>query len=64
MWLCRKFFTALGVLLIGYVAYSYRDYIKLNNQLLVEITKQNSELKHLLEHSEYDGGLVKIFPSR
>ena len=52
MWFCRKVFTSLGILVVGYMAYSYTDYIRLNNQLLVEITKQNADLKHLLERGK------------
>ncbi len=55
LWLCRKLFTTLSAGVWAWVAYSYRDLGRINNQLLVEIRKQNSDLKHLLQ-----GGYVTV----
>lgn len=49
LWLCRKVFTLLGGGVWAWVAYNYHDLNRINNQLLVDIQKQNSDLKHLLQ---------------
>ena len=52
LWLCRKFFTTMAVGLWFVFAYRYQDYNVINNQLLMEIKKQNSDLKCILEAPE------------
>jgi len=49
LWWCRKVFTLLGGGVWAWVAYNYRDLNRINNQLLVDIQKQNADLKHLLQ---------------
>lgn len=49
LWWCRKFFSVLGIAVWLRCAIRYQDYNKINNELLVEIRKQNSDLKHLLQ---------------
>jgi hypothetical protein len=49
-----------GVGVLALVAYSYQDINAANNQLLVEIRKQNSDLKRLLSStSALNGGGLK-----
>ena len=50
-WLCRKIFTTTAVVVWIVFAYRFKDYNKLNNKLLLDIKKQNSDLKVLLETS-------------
>lgn len=50
---CRRVFTSFAVVVWGWVAYRYQDLNKINNQLLVDIKRQNSELKCLLEGSMF-----------
>ncbi|KAL8594889.1 hypothetical protein ACOMHN_038452 [Nucella lapillus] len=45
---CRKMFAAVGLLVLAGFAYIYQDINTANNKLLVEIRKQNSDLKRLL----------------
>ncbi|KAK7488541.1 hypothetical protein BaRGS_00020158 [Batillaria attramentaria] len=46
--LCRKLFACVGLVVLGLFAYNYHDINAANNLLLVEIRKQNSDLKRLL----------------
>ena len=50
LWLCRKTFCTAAVIVWLYVAYRFQDLNRINNTLLCEIKKQNSELKHLLQN--------------
>jgi hypothetical protein len=51
LWWCRKIFSSVAVGTWIWFAIHYRDYNKINNQLLNDIKKQNSDLKHLLQSS-------------
>ena len=44
MWFCRKFFCAVAMVILCIFAYRYKDFATLNNKLLLEIKRQNSEL--------------------
>ena len=46
--LCRKFSALVAILVLAVCAYRYCDLATVNNQLLVEIRKQNSDLKKLM----------------
>ncbi|XP_064598539.1 uncharacterized protein LOC135464900 isoform X2 [Liolophura sinensis] len=47
-WWCRQISCVLGLILLGVCAYRYKDLNVINNQLLVEIRKQNSDLKKFI----------------
>ncbi|XP_013395112.1 uncharacterized protein LOC106162378 [Lingula anatina] len=49
LWMCRKIFCTAALGILGVCWYRYRDYNKINNQLLLEIKKQNSDLKHFVQ---------------
>ena len=49
---CRRMFALAGLLALAIFAYNYRDLNAANNKLLIEIRKQNSDLKHLL-HGQF-----------
>lgn len=49
IWLIRKGTMLFCTLLLGFHAYKYQDYNKINNTLLVQIQRQNLELKSYLE---------------
>ncbi|XP_076468942.1 uncharacterized protein LOC143299544 isoform X2 [Babylonia areolata] len=49
---CRKLFAVTGLIVLAVFAYTYHDINAANNQLLVEIRKQNSDLKRLLHGSQ------------
>ncbi|XP_077988316.1 uncharacterized protein LOC144442814 [Glandiceps talaboti] len=48
MWKCRQLFCTLAVLILAVVAYRYKDFARMNNSLLMDIRKQNSELRNFL----------------
>nr|XP_006820991.1 PREDICTED: uncharacterized protein LOC100374938 [Saccoglossus kowalevskii] len=48
MWICRQVFCFLALLILLIMAYSYKDFAAINNCLLLDIKKQNSELKNFL----------------
>ena len=48
LWWCRKLFCCLAVSVWLWCGYKYQDINKVNNILLCDIKKQNSELKQLL----------------
>ena len=47
--MCRKIFAVFAVMIWLWFAYSYQDINQINNKLLMEIQKQNSDLKLLLQ---------------
>ena len=49
VWLVRNITAVLGLMLVGLVAARYRDYNKMNNNLLQEIKKQNLEMRNRME---------------
>lgn len=56
--ICRKLFIAFALITLASCALLYRDMNAVNNQLLLEIRKQNSEIRRSLT-----GQIQKIFPS-
>jgi hypothetical protein len=56
IWFCRKVTLSACFLILLYFAISYKDYAVLNNNLLLDIQKQNEELKrlHFLSLSRYN----------
>ena len=64
LWLCRKTFCTAAVIVWLYVAYRFQDLNRINNTLLCEIKKQNSELKHLLQNCKLEIILMKIYHGR
>lgn len=48
MWICRQLFCVIAVLVLLICAYRYKDLAHMNYQLLLDIKKQNSELRHQL----------------
>ena len=49
VWIIRRITILLCVFLLGYTAYKFQDYNIINNQLLLEIQRQNLEFKGTLE---------------
>ena len=49
IWLIRKTAMTLCVLLLAWTAYKFQDYNIINNALLVQIQRQNQELRNYLE---------------
>lgn len=49
VWMVRHTAIALGVLLLSFIAVKFKDYNKINNNLLEEIRRQNFELKRSME---------------
>ncbi|GBN16554.1 hypothetical protein AVEN_227755-1 [Araneus ventricosus] len=45
IWMCRKCVCLIGFIVLLYFYHSYKDYNSINNQLLQEIQRQNSELQ-------------------
>ncbi|XP_072025194.1 uncharacterized protein [Amphiura filiformis] len=50
MWICRQVFCFIAALVLIIIAYRYKDLAHLNYQLLLDIKRQNSELRHKLDH--------------
>ncbi|XP_070559669.1 uncharacterized protein [Ptychodera flava] len=48
MWLSRQIFCGLALLVLVVTAIRYKDFAKINNSLLHDIRRQNSELKNFL----------------
>jgi len=44
-WLCRKISGCMALLVLAVSAYCYQDLNIVNNQLLLEIKKQNQQLR-------------------
>ncbi|XP_071809895.1 uncharacterized protein [Asterias amurensis] len=49
MWFCRKCFCFASMVILLVVAYRYKDFAVVNNQLLLEIKRQNLELFQALK---------------
>ncbi|OWF35096.1 uncharacterized protein LOC110443361 [Mizuhopecten yessoensis] len=47
-WLCRKVCGGLALVILAIFAYRYRDINTINNELLMDIKRQNSELRQYL----------------
>ncbi|XP_038067892.1 uncharacterized protein LOC119737533 isoform X2 [Patiria miniata] len=49
MWFCRKCFCAIALVVLFVCAYRYKDLATVNNMLLLEIRRQNSELCRVMK---------------
>ena len=49
IWLVRKAAMTFCVLVLAHFAYKFQDYNLINNNLLVQIQRQNMELKGFFE---------------
>lgn len=56
-WLCRKVCGSLALLVLAIFAYRYRDINIINNELLMDIKRQNSELRQYLLNTTPTGNL-------
>ena len=56
MWICRQIFCFIAFLVLVTCAYRYKDFGQINNKLLLDIKRQNSELRHKL------GKIASRFP--
>ena len=48
MWICRQIFCFIAFLVLVTCAYRYKDFGQINYNLLLDIKRQNSELRHKL----------------
>jgi len=55
VWLCRQVAIAVAAVVLAVVAVRFKDYNKINNQLLEEIRRQNLELKQNMESFQVSG---------
>ena len=56
IWMIRKVAMLGCVALLCYYAYSFQDFNIINNAILVQIQRQNQEMKHYLESMKHDSG--------
>ena len=55
VWLCRQIAIAIAAIVLAVVAVRFKDYNRINNQLLEEIRRQNLELKQNMESFQVSG---------
>ncbi|XP_066283876.1 uncharacterized protein [Branchiostoma lanceolatum] len=48
LWFCRKFFCMVAMTVLAVCSYRYKDYNKINNDLLLKIEQQNQQLQSAL----------------
>ncbi|XP_078597051.1 uncharacterized protein LOC144873511 isoform X1 [Branchiostoma floridae x Branchiostoma japonicum] len=48
LWFCRKFFCMVAMTVLAVCSYRYKDYNKINNDLLLKIEQQNQQLQNAL----------------
>ena len=57
IWMARQTAIAMSIVVLAVISYMFKDYNKINNQLLEEIRRQNLELKRNMESFQVEGRL-------
>ena len=57
IWMARQTAIAMSIVVLAVISYMFKDYNKINNQLLEEIRRQNFELKRNMESFQVEGRL-------
>ncbi|GIY90210.1 hypothetical protein CDAR_581871 [Caerostris darwini] len=62
IWICRKCVCTIGLIILVYFYHCYQDYNTINNQLLREIQRQNSELQEAIKNLKINQ--IEALPSQ
>ncbi|OWF35097.1 Protein GAMETE EXPRESSED 1 [Mizuhopecten yessoensis] len=60
-WLCREVSAILSIAVLVFYIYIYRNLKVINNQLLLKLKKQNSELKHQVKELSKDISIIRHY---